>query len=120
MSDPAYSYRKDQELPAIPLAWYDRNGALIDFSSGWTFTVKLAKAATPTTVALTKTTGITGAATDPNLLIDWSTSDWSALDADPQGTVYVVWVYARRNSDSKDRVYRPKTGFPITLLPAAA
>lgn len=42
------AYRKDQELPALALEWRDSGGSLIDFSSGWTFTVVLATAAART------------------------------------------------------------------------
>lgn len=115
-----YAYRKDQELPNVTLEWRDANGSLIDFSTGWTFTVKLALASAPSAVLVTKTTGITGAATSPNLLIDWSTTDWSTLTAAATGTTYVAHVYARRNSDSKDRVFRPDDPVLLRLLPAPA
>ena len=69
-----YEYRADQELPAIPVEWRDADRAVIDFSTGWTFTAKVCAASTPTTIALTKTTGITGADTSPNVLIDWENS----------------------------------------------
>lgn len=113
-----YEYRKDQELPGIAVSWYDRDGAIIDFSSGWTLTAKLCLRSTPATIALTKSSGITGAATAPNVTIDWSTTDFSSLTASP--TEYVVQLYARRNSDSKDRVFKPGAPITIRLFPAAA
>ena len=115
-----YAYRKDQELPALTVAWSDANGNLIDFSSGYTFTVKIALASAPSAVLVSKTTGITGAATSPNITVDWSTTDWSTLTAAANGTLYVAHLYARRTSDTKDRVFRP--GDPITfrLYPAPA
>lgn len=113
---PVYEYMADQELPAIPVEWRDKDGALIDFSSGWTFTAKVCAANTPTTIALTKTTGITGAATSPNVLIDWTTSDFASLTPGPQ----VVHLYARRTSDSKDRVFRPAKPITFLLLTAPA
>lgn len=113
---PVYEYMADQELPAIPVEWRDKDGALIDFSSGWTFTAKVCAANTPTTIALSKTTGITGADTSPNVLIDWTTSDFSALTPGP----HVVHLYARRTSDSKDRVFRPAKPLTFLLLAAPA
>ena len=113
-----YAYRTDQELPAIPLRWTDADNVLIDYSTGWTFTAKIANANTPTTIAATKTTGITGAATSPNVTIDWSTTDFAALTATDNGTIYVVHVYARRTSDSKDRVFSPSKPIMFTLLTA--
>lgn len=120
MTSPAYIYRADQELPAIAVAWSDRDGTLIDFSTGWTFTAKIALATNPTVVLATKTTGITGAATSPNVTIDFSTSDFSALTAAAAGTLYVVHLYARRTADSKDRVFRPSAPVQFQLLPAPA
>ena len=70
----SWAYRKDQEAPALTLTWKDYTGAVRDFSSGYTFTAKVALATAPTTIVLSKTTGITGAATAPNITVDWSTS----------------------------------------------
>jgi len=111
-----YEYRADQELPAIPVEWRDADRAVIDFSTGWTFTAKVCAASTPTTIALTKTTGITGAGTSPNVLIDWTTTDFSALTPGQ----HVVHLYARRTADSKDRVFRPSKPITFLLLPAPA
>jgi hypothetical protein len=113
-----YVYRADQELPAIPLNWVDGTGAIIDYSTGWTFTVKICLATAPTTTLATKTTGITGAATAPNVTIDWVTADFTGLTAAAAGTSYVVHVTARRTSDSKDRVFNPGAPLKITLVPA--
>ena len=115
-----YEYRKDQELPAVPLEWRDANDDLIDFSTGWTFTVKLALLTAPSTVLVTKSSGIAGAATSPNISIDWSTSDFSTLTPAESGTSYVAHVYARRTADSKDRVFHPGTPVVVRLYPAPA
>lgn len=115
-----YAYRKDQELPALTVSWLDADGAVIDFSTGWTFTVKIALASAPTAVLVTKTTGITGAATAPNVTIDWSTTDWSTLTATANGTAYVAHLYARRTADSKDRVFRPADPITFRLYAAPA
>lgn len=113
-----YEYRADQELPAIPVEWLDRDGAVIDLSTGWTFTVKIALASAPNTVLVTKSSGITGAATSPNVTVDWSTSDFTTLTPAATGTGYVAHLYARRTSDSKDRVFRPGSPIPFTLYPS--
>jgi hypothetical protein len=111
------NYYKDQELPALAFNWYDSTGAIIDFSTGQTFTVKLCASATPNVVAYTKTTGVTGFVTAPNVTIDWTSSDFATLTAD---TTYNVVVYARRTSDSKDRVFNAGTPPQITILTAPA
>lgn len=116
----SWAYRKDQEAPALTLTWKDYTGAVRDFSSGYTFTAKVALATAPTTIVLSKTTGITGAATAPNITVDWSTSDFSGLTADAAGTAYVVHLYARRTVDSKDAVFRPDSLPQFTLYAAAA
>ena len=116
----AWAYRADQELPSLALTWKDRDGNVRDFSSGYTFTVKLALASAPTTVVATKSSGITGAATSPNVVVDWSTSDFTGLTAASGGTDYVAHVYARRTADSKDAVFNPANPPVITLLGAPA
>jgi hypothetical protein len=113
-----YVYVKDQELSTMQFAWYDANNALLDLSTGYTFTVKLATRDAPTTIVLSKTAGITGAATSPNLTIDWATTDFTSLTA--AGTTYVVWIYARRTADSKDRVFNPANLPTLMLLTAPA
>jgi hypothetical protein len=108
------TYRKDQELPGVSLNWLDGTGATIDFSTGWTFTVKVCAEGTTTTL-VTKTTGITGASTLPNVRIDWSTTDWSTLTA---GAVYDYLVIARRTSDSKDNEFKPGSPLKLQILAA--
>ena len=73
-----WRYRTDQEDPAYVVTWLDRNGDPIDFSSGYTFSLKLVSATAGTT-ALTKTTGITGAATAPNVSVVWSAAELAAV-----------------------------------------
>lgn len=120
-----YEYREDQELPALPLYWLDLHRATIDFSTGYTFTAKVAARSAPTTTLLTKTTGVAGAASLPNVTVDWSTTDWSALVTasgalPPEGREFLVYVYARRTLDTKDRVFRPGRPVRLRLLPAAS
>lgn len=115
-----YAYRADQELPAMTFTWQDSAGAVIDFSSGWTFTAKVCAVNTPTTVVLTKTTGITGSASAPNVTIDWDGDELAALPANNKGAVYFVYLYARRTSDDKDRVFSPASppAFRVYTPPA--
>lgn len=109
-------YIQDQELPAMSFDWYDGNGALIDFSTGHTFAALVCLAST-TTALTTKITGITGTATSPNVTVDWVTADFSTLTA---GKEYVVYLRARRTSDSKDRYFRPDNlpSFTLGATPA--
>jgi hypothetical protein len=95
-----YTYIADQDLPGIGLDWRDRDNALIDFSTGWTFTVKLIDESG--NVDLTKTVSITGAATSPNVQIAWAAGELAALTTGR----YRMLVYAR-DTLSRDRVFRP-------------
>jgi hypothetical protein len=95
-------YRAGQELPAFAVEWRDRSGALVDFSSGWTFTVKLVNETGA--AVLTKTAGITGSATAPNVTVGWAADELNIVP----GT-YRVHLTARRTADSLDRLFRPGT-----------
>lgn len=103
-----WTYRQDQELPSFAVAWYDNADALINFSSGYTFTVKLVDLADGT-VALTKTTNISGAATSPNVTVAWAAGELSTLTARHQYAVHLV----ANNGAGTDRVFRP--GNPPTI-----
>lgn len=92
-------YTAGADLPDLVLTWRDSSDALIDFATGHTFTVKVGRPGS--TALVTKTTGITGAATAPNVTIAWSTTDLASLTAG----IYTVQVVARRTVDSKDRFY---------------
>ena len=107
------TYYNDQELP---VATFDWSNAGEDFSTGWTFTVRLARTTARATTVLLKTTGITSTAT--SVTVAWSTTDWSGLEAATTGTSYFVYLYARRTADSKDIEFRP--GQPVTLTLYAA
>lgn len=121
MSTPNYGYRIGQELPSMAFEWLDgATGAVIDFSSGWTFTASIAAANAPGTVLATITTGITGAATSPNVTIDWATDAFDDLTPAAAGTVYVVHLVATRTSDSKQRPFAPLNPPRIMVMPALA
>jgi hypothetical protein len=64
------NYFAGDELPAFE-ATITLNGATVDFSSGWTFTVKLTS---PGETTVTKTTGITGASTG-TITVAWATGE---------------------------------------------
>lgn len=90
---------KAAELPPLPLAWTDRDGTIIDFSTGWTFTMLLASVDAKDTIVNTKTTGFTGAATSPNLLIARTLNEYAAL-ADG---FYEATIIPKRTSDNFER-----------------
>lgn len=125
-----FSFRTDQELPAITGIWYDNTGAVRDLSSGYTATVKIAPATAPTTVVLTKTSGITLAATAPNWTWSPTTTDWATLITaattagvdvpTSAGTIYVLYLYLRRTADSYDAVFSEANLPTFELRTAAA
>jgi len=85
------------ELPDWWFTWKDSAGAVIDFSAGWTFTLKIGNVGSA--AAYTQTDDIVGAAIAPNVTVAFDAND---LDSIAPGT-YTGWVRARRTSDSKDR-----------------
>lgn len=103
------TYVKGAELADLAVTWQDSDGDVIDFSSGWTFSVKVGQ---PGSAAeFTKTSNITGAATAPNVTVAWSTS--GELNNLTDGT-FVVQITATRGSDSKTRTMQT----PIRIAPA--
>ena len=79
------SYHQGAERPALSLWLHDDDGDLIDFSSGYTFEFKIGSPGE--TAALTKTTGIAGAAGagtepdgTPNVTVTWAEDE---LDLTP-------------------------------------
>lgn len=83
------------ELPSKTFEWLDGSGNIIDFSTGWTFTLRVESSPTP----LVKTTGITGAATLPNITVDFAAGELDSLTPGQwPGT-----LGARRTADAKDR-----------------
>lgn len=114
----SYVYRVGQELPALGLDWLDKDRDRTDYSTGWTFTLT-ASLPGSSTALLTKTTGITGASTQPNITIAWAASDWSGLGS-VTGTDYVLLLTARRTADSLDRVYRPDGTLRVKVFSAVA
>lgn len=66
-------------LPDILFTWEDANGAAIDFSSGWTFSMTIGRPPNP--AVKTKTSGFNGLATAPNLRVSWTPGELSMLTA---------------------------------------
>jgi len=86
---------KGSELPDIGLTWYQEDGVtLYNFSSGWTFAVRIGN---PGSIALVTPTA-TGAATAPNITITFAAN---ALDAIPAGS-YHLDVTPRFTALTKD------------------
>lgn len=100
-------HRTDQELPARALAWYQRDENddpdLIDFSTGWTFTVDLV--APDGSLAKTFADSIVAkAAVVPNVVLNWPVDAFTTLPA----TDYEVHVIARNNSSQLDDMFDPE------------
>lgn len=95
----ATPYNKGADLPDLAITWLDHTGTLIDFSTGWDFEIKVG---TPGQAALfTKTDGITGLDTAPNLVIAWATE--GELNDLAPNKAYTVAITATRTADSKER-----------------
>jgi hypothetical protein len=103
----AIEYEIGEELDDLKITWLDplEDGSNIrDFSSGWTFEFKLG--VLDSAAVLTKTTGITGAATAPNIIIAFAPEELVVAK-----NTYTGQLRARRTSDSKDLV----TQFDMTI-----
>lgn len=102
-------YIKGSELPRPEIFWKDPDGAIRDFSTGWTFIARIGQ---PGAAALvTKSTGIvgsSGAGNTPNLVIQWS-----ANELDIAVATYSVDVQATLTSSGESVTRR----FEISILP---
>lgn len=105
----AYVYLTDQELPSMLFAWCGAEGP-IDFSSGWTFTVKLVPIGSNASV-LTKTASILGRSLMPNVVVEWESGE---LNLTPNK--YKVYLYAKSTVDGSDKVFNPLNPPVITIL----
>lgn len=106
----SWTYRADQEAPSFAVAWYDRNGNLIDFSSGYTFEVKLVHKVTDA-VALTKVAGITGAATSPNVVVAWSSGELAVTPGPYR-------LHLTATAAGADRMFMPGDEPVVTIVAA--
>ena len=101
-------YVQGSDLPDLALSWFDYSGAIIDFTSGYSFELKLGKPGSPALV--TKTTGFTALLTDPNLIVSWAST--GELNSIAVGE-YRCQIRATRIADNKQRT----TIFWFVVLP---
>lgn len=112
----SWGYLAGDSLPAFTVTWKDASGNVRDLSSGYSAVAKLALATDPDTVLVTKSSGITLAATAPNVTVAWNAAvDFASLTPDAQGTDYVVWLTLTRSADSYKATFRPNDPPRITL-----
>ena len=101
------SYVEGSTLPDLEVWWPDPDGSgdLVDFSTGYTFSVVVGRRSA---VEFTKSSGLTGAAGSgdgsepadvPNLTVQWSASDLGALTPG----LYTLELVATRDGDSRVR-----------------
>lgn len=96
-------YHTTAERPALEMWILDDDGTLIDFSTGYSFTLKIGN--TGDTALLTKTTGITGAAgagTEPTGTPNVSVA-WTADELDITPGAYTLQLTA--TTGGLDRVF---------------
>ena len=101
----AITYHRTAERPDVELWLLSRSGALIDFSTGYTFVFKLGS---PGSAAVfTKSSGITGAAGSgteasgtPNVTVSFTAGELDSLTAGTYG-----WQI-RATTGSLDRIYQ--------------
>lgn len=94
-----WQYTRGAELPAITIDALDANGLPIDFSTGWTFAIKVGE---PGKTAVVTASTVVGDAVKPNLTINWSAG---ALDPLVGGVVYTVQLQATLTATGQDRIY---------------
>jgi hypothetical protein len=89
--------------------WWEVSGSLINFSSGYTFSLTLARVSTPATIIFTKTTGFAGALGSgeegeegaiPNLVVSFATT--GELNSVTAAGQYTLQIVATHVSDSKE------------------
>lgn len=93
-----WNYTRGAELPSITIEALDTNGQPIDFSTGWTFQVKVGE---PGKTAVITATTVVGAATSPNLVVNWTPG---VLDTLVTGVTYTVQVKCTATG-GQDRIY---------------
>lgn len=104
-----FEHTLGSELPDDAFDWTDAEDNLINFSSGWTFSLEVGFSGEDP--VLTKSTGITGAATSPNVTISWSSGQ---LDTPLTAGVWPGWIIATRDGRERKRSFllklNPSTG----------
>lgn len=100
------TYYQGADLADLDLWWVDQQGALIDFSSGWSFLVEVGKQWRAALVS--KSAGVVGAAGSgtpdtgtPNVSIVWAVAE---LDAVAPGDDWIVEVTATNGAGKNRKV----------------
>lgn len=111
-----YRYLTTSEDPSILLEWLDYAGSAVDLSSG-TWSVKLVHISTGT-VAVTKTTGVTGYAalqgTAPNqynALIQWATGELAVTAGEYR-------LLVAHTASSREKIYGGEVRVIVEAVPA--
>jgi hypothetical protein len=115
----ALRFSNTAERPTLDIWWLARDTTLIDFSSGYTFSLKIGTIGS--TAVLTKTTGITGATGSgveptgvPNIQIAWSAGELATLN--PNNLLSVLYDFILTATISGlDRVLRDTIEIPGTI-----
>lgn len=92
------TYVQGADLPDLAINWYDRNKVLIDFTTGYTFELKVGKLGQ--TALITKTSGFIASLIAPNLTVGWGTA--GELNTLTPG-LYKAQLKATRTADGKAR-----------------
>jgi len=108
---PDFVYLTEQEYPSIQLIWKDGNDAAFSFSSAYKCTVMLAEEGE---AVATKTSGVVGASTSPNVTINWPIGE---LDIAPGDYNLIVTA---RDDVSKDRMFRPGSPPQVQIVATPA
>jgi hypothetical protein len=104
----AVAYEIGEELDDVKISWPNpETGEPRNFASGWTFEFKVGQLGQVAT--LTKTTGITGSATFPNIVISFAAGELEIAAA-----TYTGQVRARRTADNKDLICQFE--FPVNQV----
>lgn len=113
-----FKFHKGQALPAMTFCLRTSAGAVVDLSSGWTATAKYALDANRGT-SLANATTPTLAATDPNITISPTLTEFDSLTAADGGTVYAIHIRCTRTADGYTLDFGdPEDPPTFTLFPA--
>lgn len=91
------TYVQGADLPDLAIAWYDSDGDIINFATGWSFSVRVGKSGRP--AIFEKTDGIAGDDAAPNVVISWDDGELDSLEPG----IWSVEITATRDDDDKER-----------------
>ena len=87
-------------LPNLEFTWTDQDQNVIDFSvAGWSFQMKIGQP--PNSAKITKTAGISGLGTAPNVIVAW---DVNELSTSTPGVWYFQLTATYGPSGGKQRI----------------